>query len=167
MAKTLRTMLTEHGHDISHSAALELVAHQFGYHEWNVLAAHINSAPVEHGIELLRAIPILRMFSEEKAREFYIDYLGFEVDWEHRFEPDMPLYMQIHRSDLIIHLSEHHGDGTPGSTIFLEMSGIEAYHAELTSRNYNYYRPGLEREPWGLCFSVEDGFGNGLRFCER
>jgi hypothetical protein len=30
--------------------------------------------------------PILRSFDEAKAREFYIDYLGFSVDWEHRFE---------------------------------------------------------------------------------
>ncbi|HBO82442.1 MAG TPA: glyoxalase/bleomycin resistance/extradiol dioxygenase family protein, partial [Cupriavidus sp.] len=28
------------------------------------------------------AIPILRIFSVEKAREFYLDFLGFQVDWE-------------------------------------------------------------------------------------
>jgi hypothetical protein len=26
-------------------------------------------------------IPILRSFDEGKAREFYIDWLGFKVDW--------------------------------------------------------------------------------------
>lgn len=35
--------------------------------------------------------PILRIFDEAKAREFYIDYLGFTVDWDHRFGPGMPL----------------------------------------------------------------------------
>ena len=30
-------------------------------------------------------IPVLRIFSVEKARAFYVDYLGFAVDWEHRF----------------------------------------------------------------------------------
>jgi hypothetical protein len=39
-------------------------------------------------IEFGPIIPILRIFSEEKAREFYLEYLGFTLDWEHRFEPD-------------------------------------------------------------------------------
>ncbi len=37
--------------------------------------------------------PILRMFVEVKAKEFYITFLEFEIDWEHRFEDDFPLYM--------------------------------------------------------------------------
>lgn len=32
-------------------------------------------------------IPILRIFDEAKAREFYVGFLGFTVDWKHRFEP--------------------------------------------------------------------------------
>ena len=43
----------------------------------------------------LRTVPILRSFDEAKAREFYVDWLGFGVDWEHRFEPGAPLYMQV------------------------------------------------------------------------
>jgi len=35
--------------------------------------------------------PILRIFDETKAREFYVDFLGFKVDWEHRFELETPL----------------------------------------------------------------------------
>jgi len=38
-----------------------------------------------------RFIPIVRIFSEEKAREFYIDYIGFHVNWEYCFEPNSPL----------------------------------------------------------------------------
>ena len=37
--------------------------------------------------KLGRITPILRIFDEAKAREFYVDFLGFKVDWEHRFEP--------------------------------------------------------------------------------
>jgi catechol 2,3-dioxygenase-like lactoylglutathione lyase family enzyme len=36
-------------------------------------------------------IPILRIFDEAKAREFYCEFLGFAVDWEHRFEDGLPL----------------------------------------------------------------------------
>ena len=42
-----------------------------------------------------KTTPILRIFDEAKARESYIDFLGFKVDWEHRFENGLPLYMQI------------------------------------------------------------------------
>lgn len=34
-----------------------------------------------------RPIPILRMFDEQKAREFYVGFMGFKVAWETRFEP--------------------------------------------------------------------------------
>ena len=111
-----------------------------------------------------RAIPILRIFDEAKAREFYLDYLGFTEDWEHRFEPDFPRYTQISRSDLILHLSEHHGDGTPGTAVFLPMHGIRDFHAEITARRYKYARPGLETAPWGLTVDIGDPFGNCLLY---
>ena len=49
--------------------------------------------------------PILRIFDEAKAKEFYVDFLGFKVDWEHRFEEGLPLYMQISRDGCVY--SEH------------------------------------------------------------
>ena len=55
------------------------------------------------------AIPVFRIFSVEKAREFYLDFLGFKVDFEHRFEPELPLFMQVSRGDCVLQLSEHHG----------------------------------------------------------
>ena len=58
-------------------------------------------------------IPILRLFDEAAARAFYVDFLGFRVDWEHRFEADLPLYMQLTLGDCVLHLSGHHGDATP------------------------------------------------------
>ena len=33
-----------------------------------------------------KTIPILRIFDVEKAKEFYVGFLGFTVDWEHHFE---------------------------------------------------------------------------------
>ena len=42
-----------------------------------------------------KTTPILRIFDAAKANEFYIDFLGFKVDWQHRFEDGLPLYMQI------------------------------------------------------------------------
>jgi uncharacterized glyoxalase superfamily protein PhnB len=113
-----------------------------------------------------RAIPILRIFDEAKAREFYLGFLGMTVDWEHRFELGLPLYMQVSRASLVLHLSEHHGDATPGSTVLVQTSeGIEALHAELIAKNYKNNRPGLETAPWkAKVMEVTDPFGNRLRF---
>jgi catechol 2,3-dioxygenase-like lactoylglutathione lyase family enzyme len=118
-------------------------------------------------ISFSRTVPILRMFSVEKAKEFYVGYLGFHVDWEHKFEEVAPIYMQVSRAGLVLHLSEHYGDGTPGSAIYVEMTGVEEFHRELTQKNYAYLRPGLEKTPWNtLSVNIIDPFGNRIRFNE-
>ena len=112
------------------------------------------------------AIPIFRIFSESKAKEFYLDFLGFTLEWEHRFEDNFPLYAQIRRDDLVIHLSEHHGDATPGSTMFVPVRDVTTLQRELQAKNYTYAKPGVEDLPWGLNMEVADPFGNRIRFCE-
>jgi catechol 2,3-dioxygenase-like lactoylglutathione lyase family enzyme len=109
--------------------------------------------------------PILRIFDEPKAREFYIDWLGFKVDWEHRFEPDMPIYMQVSRGDCTLHLSEHHGDGTPGTYVRVRVDELETYLDELKGRPYKYFRPSFEDREWNAReMVVYDGFGNRIIF---
>ena len=112
-------------------------------------------------------IPILRIFSVEKAKEFYLGYLGFTWDWEHHFDDNAPLYAQVSRAGVILHLSEHHGDASPGSAVLIRVKDIAGYHRELTAKDYRYARPGLEDEPWGAqSVKVTDPFGNRLLFNE-
>jgi uncharacterized glyoxalase superfamily protein PhnB len=111
--------------------------------------------------------PILRSFDEAKAREFYVDFLGFKVDWEHRFASDLPLYMQVSKDDCILHLSEHYGDCCPGCAIRIAATDVDAYHQQLLAKQYQNSRPGIEDTPWGtreMCIS--DPFGNRLMFFE-
>ena len=111
-----------------------------------------------------KTVPILRIFDEAKAREFYVEFLGFKVDWEHRFEANTPLYMQISREGCVLHLSEHHGDCSPGSAVRIETADIDAFHARLP-KDYKYARPGINEPPWGTReVSVKDPFGNRLTF---
>jgi uncharacterized glyoxalase superfamily protein PhnB len=118
-------------------------------------------------IDLQRPIPILRIFSVDKAKEFYLGFLGFKLDWEHRFGENLPLYAQVSRGGIVLHLSEHHGDACPGSATMIMMGGIEDYHRELTATDYRYYKPGIEHEPWGArVMKVTDPFGNRLLFSE-
>jgi glyoxalase superfamily protein len=51
-------------------------------------------------IRFTRTVPIFRIFSEEKAKEFYLGFLGFHRDWEHWFDPDAPVYMQVSRAGI-------------------------------------------------------------------
>lgn len=44
-------------------------------------------------VEFTRTIQVLRIFGVAKAKEFYIDWLGFKVDWEHQFEQHTPKYI--------------------------------------------------------------------------
>ena len=115
----------------------------------------------------LRTVPILRSYDEAKAREFYVDWLGFSVDWEHRFEPNTPLYMQVSRDGIAFHISEHHGDGSPGSHVRVEIRGVREFYAELIARQYKNNRPGLERPDWGgIEFTVIDPVNNRITFSE-
>jgi uncharacterized glyoxalase superfamily protein PhnB len=114
-----------------------------------------------------RTIPVLRIFSVEKAREFYGGFLGFKEEWLHRFAPTTPVYMQVARTGVVLHLTAHHGDSCPVSTVLVRMTGIEAFRRELIASGYRYARPGIEDTPWGTReLEVTDPFGNRIRFSE-
>ena len=114
-----------------------------------------------------KVIPVLRIFDLAKAKEFYLDWLGFSIDWEHRFTKNFPLYMQISLEDIVLHLTEHYGDCTPGSKVFIETKGIDELHKTLVSKKYNYLNPGIELAPWNAkTMELIDPFGNKLLFNE-
>ncbi len=165
-AKTLRASLEARDQPVSHSAALELVAQQLGYKDWNTASALLPQDPAQPAITFKSPIPILRMFDEAKAREFYLDFLGFSVEFEHRFEADLPLYLGIIRDGLRLHLSEHHGDCSPGSTVFIPIQNIQMLRDELLAKRYGYGRPDIVEQGWGKVLEVHDPFGNRIRFCE-
>jgi len=172
MARSLRSALGDRQVELSHGECLDIVARQFGLDNWNVLSAKVDAAdggkPAEgatDGIRLIDVIPILRIFDVAKAKEFYVDFLGFTIDWEHRFGDNFPLYAQVSRAGLKLHLSEHHGDASPGSALRIQTNDLDGFHRELTDKRYRYARPGIETMPWGTRdMSVKDPFGNRLTF---
>lgn len=71
---------------------------------------------------------------------------------------------------MILHLSEHHGDSTPGSGVYIEnFKGLIEFHSKLIAKDYKYNRLGLQK-PFltskSLCMDVIDPFGNRLSFNE-
>ena len=75
-------------------------------------------------MKLEKPVPILRMFDEDMTKEFYVDFLGFRIDWENRFEPGSPLYMQVSHGECVLHLTGHFGDSSPGSGLRIEISHV-------------------------------------------
>ena len=165
MAQALRETLDSKNIPLSLAECLELVARQFGFDNWNILAAKIAGPRENADIKFFATIPVIRMFDVGKAKEYYVDFLGFRVDWEGHIFEGAPLYMQLSRGGLTLHLSEHHGDAVPGGTSVVRTSGIEKFHAELAAKDYKYNRPGLDIAPYGAKVMVTiDPFGNRLRF---
>lgn len=114
--------------------------------------------------------PIFRIFDYDKAIAFYVDWLGFQIDWQYRAD-ESPVYMQLSLGDIVLHLSEHHGDGSPGARAFIDdFQDLAAYHKKLLEKNYKYNRPGIDApfyDPDALEVSVTDPFSNSLIFVER
>ncbi|WP_377890585.1 glyoxalase superfamily protein [Alkalihalobacillus sp. R86527] len=112
--------------------------------------------------------PIFRIFDTEKAHGFYVDFLGFQVDWEHRFAENMPLYVQVSMKEAVLHLSEHHGDASPGGAVRIKMSDLRGYHASIQDKDYPFANPGIEKKPWGTIeVTVTDPFSNRIIFYEE
>jgi uncharacterized glyoxalase superfamily protein PhnB len=110
-------------------------------------------------------IPIFRSFDEVQAKAFYSDFLGFKVDWEHRFEPGTPLYMQVSHGACVLHLSEHFGDAASGGHIRVCVDDVPALCRTLNDKHYRHARPGYQHQSWGTTdMTINDPFGNRITF---
>lgn len=114
-----------------------------------------------------KVIPVLRIFDIAKTKEFYVDWLGFTIEWEHRFGENFPVYMQVTLDDIVLHLSEHHGDCSPGAKVLIHIKGIEVLHQRLAAKDYRYYKPAIETQPWNAkTMTLIDPFNNKIIFTE-
>ena len=100
-------------------------------------------------------IPVLRVHDAARAVDWY-RRLGFEKQWEHRFEPGFPLFVSIARGRVRLYLSEHKGDARPNTLIHLNVNDIDAISEEF----------GIPVDEEGLAgreCDLEDPDGNRLR----
>ena len=104
-----------------------------------------------------RVVPILPTKNAAAAVEWYRQY-GFEVDFEHRFEPHMPAYVGIKRDGAEIHLSEHTGDVTTPGLVYVWVDAVDPLAAITGAK--------VDSMPWARDFEVADPNGNRLRFAE-
>jgi uncharacterized protein YndB with AHSA1/START domain len=170
MARRLRTALADRDITVSHSEALELVARQLGARDWNTFRAaaaatsRLNASA--HGAVDGHVVPILRVFDEVQALEFYVDYLEFTVDWRNETGGHEPLYAQLSRGEARVRLSGHHGDASPGSGVLVPITDALELQQALKAKAYPYPDPGIEDLSWGRVIPVVDPFSNRIVFYE-
>lgn len=99
--------------------------------------------------------PVLRVTDARAAAAWY-QQIGFVQQWEHQFEPGLPLYVGLARGPMLLHLSEHSGDARPGTLVYLSVDDVDAAAAALGVTE-------LDDMPWGRDFEVSDPDGNRLR----
>lgn len=174
MAKSLRDSLAAQHVSLSHGECLEIVARQFGFGNWNVLAAKIalqTGAPRPPGgreVSLHQVLPVLRVDSREAARAFYVDVLGFQWDWSSEDgEGRRAFYGQVSRGHIQMHLTtESLGEGRTIADVYFRMSGIDALHRELAGK-LGVSAPAIRDTFYDAReLALPDPFGNLLRFVE-
>lgn len=115
---------------------------------------------------VLKGIPTLRILDYTRAIDFYIDELGFNIDWEHRFGPEEPVYMQISRNGLTIHLSENSRFET-GVIVFVDCKELNKFYLDLNKKKNKIQLSKPAKTNWQTKqMEIEDPFGNLLRFNE-
>ncbi len=109
-------------------------------------------------------IPQLRITDSAVSLRFYGEGLGFQVDWQHRFEPGYPLFVQMTRGGQTIFLTEHSGDCQVGGAVYFLVPSADACFAEFSSRGIEATNMPADT-PWGTReFVLTDPDGNRLRF---
>jgi catechol 2,3-dioxygenase-like lactoylglutathione lyase family enzyme len=112
-------------------------------------------------------VPALRITDYQRSKAFYVNGLGFHIEWEHRFEPHLPVFMQISREGLVFYLTQHSGDCQAGGLIHLFVPDVDAWFTELTRKGVPVRTPPSESIPGLRDMTVVDPDDNKLRVCTR
>ena len=98
--------------------------------------------------------PIFRVSNAIESARWY-QRLGFAVVGEHRFAPDLPLFLFLKRGEVDLYLSEHKGDAPKRSLAYLWVDDIVAVAGEFDLD--------IHEEPWGREVTLVDPDGNRIR----
>jgi len=114
-----------------------------------------------------RVMPTLRMTDYARSKLFYVEGLGFHVDWEHRFEPGFPVFAQVSRDGLAFFLTEHTGDCPVGGLVHLYVPDVDSWFEEFRQRGLSIEEPPNECLQGLRSMTVVDPDGNKLHICTR
>jgi catechol 2,3-dioxygenase-like lactoylglutathione lyase family enzyme len=116
-----------------------------------------NSGAKTIGVECI--IPILRVKSVAAGIRFYVDVLGFKVDWGGE---DGSTFASVSCDGRAIMLAQGE-QGQPGTWIWIGVEDIEPLFAEYKAKGVKFREPPTNY-PWAYEMKIEDPDGHVLRF---
>ncbi len=106
--------------------------------------------------------PILRMTDYDLAKEFYVEALGFSIDFQWPHQSDGPVFLGLSRGPLRLWLSEHPDDCKLGGAISIAVDNVDQWYARLMAAGLHIQRE-PETQPWGTReMYLQDPFTNGI-----
>jgi hypothetical protein len=85
-------------------------------------------------------VPALKLRSHEASQVFY-DKLGFEEQWNHRFETGHPVFASISCDGMEIFLTEHTGDCQFGGLVHFYVANVDQCDSRFRQRGVTVKEP--------------------------
>jgi catechol 2,3-dioxygenase-like lactoylglutathione lyase family enzyme len=157
------------------TVAQEIVAVEAGFQDWAALKASADVSPISTRVEgeptFLGTVPILFVRDVTKAIAFYVDRLGFQIDFLHG---NPPFYGSVSRDRSCLHLRFVHEPNFAALAArekSLILATIEVRNVKMLFEGYEHrgveFSQGLVRQAWGgIDFHVRDLDGNVISFVE-
>lgn len=115
------------------------------------------------------AIPILPSLDIQKSCDFFVEQLGFDLNfiWQEE-QQKRPVYGGVHKDSTHIHFITVQDKKICEWTVCrIYVSDIEKYYARAQSKNIVHPNGPLAEKPWGeMEFSILDPFGVCLHIAQ-
>src|SRR5688572_10341735 len=114
------------------------------------------------------AIPVNHCSDLARSLAFYVDVLGAKIEWTD--EAPMPMIASVKWREHELYLSQHSGDGVPGTTSYFIVPDVDVVFSSLLARGFvpptgDQVHNAPTNQTWGLReFYVRDPDNNCLRF---
>ncbi|SIM44100.1 glyoxalase superfamily protein [Micromonospora cremea] len=103
---------------------------------------------------------------QDRARDFYVDVLGFDLIWDNPMGPDGGRWVQVAPpgAATALTLVTWFPTMAPGSLkgLVLETDDLDADVARLRERGVDFADGGIRSAPWGRYATFDDPDGNGI-----
>lgn len=112
--------------------------------------------------------PVFQITDYPQTMAFYVDWLGFHIDWEER-PASGGCYLQISRGDIVLHLTTYPNESSIGARALAEFTGLLSFHHLLVQRESVFPSPPLQKTTWNnrvMQLELFDPAGNCLVLSE-
>ncbi len=112
--------------------------------------------------------PVFQITDYAQTMAFYVDWLGFRIDWEDR-PASGGHYVQVSRSSIVLHLTTYPHESSVGARALAEFAGLPAFHRLLLQKQSVFPVPSLQKTTWNdkvMQLELFDPAGNCLVLSE-